>query len=521
MRQSHQVAALSLLSLALLAGCNSDNDTQTPEPVTGRWLKGDLHVHTAVSQDSRETQADILKWGFEDFGLDYMSLTNHMRNNSQDNEDNDLGGILFYDALTRYEKPGLASLMPNYPGKLVYSGFEWDMPTHEHFNIAILADEQQTLDAIKTFEYSFSAKNEPEDFAAEDLAAWEAAGVKRQNQTHADAVAALAWLQQHFPKQSYGMLNHPRRYLDSYTIAEVRELHDAAPEVFFLVEGMVGGQFSGNRGDYGDRSSGVYGGVDPVVAEVGGWWDALLGEGRRIWNMGNSDIHFKTRPPYASSYYPGEYAKNYTWVEGEGTQALLEGLRSGNSFAVFGDLIDGLDFQMNTGKQTITMGQTLSAKAGDKVTINIRFRSPELNNKESDIGNEHYAGINPGVHHIDLIAGDIGERAKPGTAAWQKETNDSTRVIKSFTQADWQKDSDGFYNMSFSFIADGKQYFRLRGTNLDYNVSGLTNKGTPLRSEVLPQAEGEQVQQWYNDINERNYGDLWFYSNPLFITTQS
>lgn len=127
------------------------------------------------------------------------------------------------------------------------------------------------------------------------------------------------------------MLNHPRRYLDSYTIAEVRELHDAAPEVFFLVEGMVGGQFSGNRGDYGDRSSGVYGGVDPVVAEVGGWWDALLGEGRRIWNMGNSDIHFKTRPPYASSYYPGEYAKNYTWLRVKAPRPCWKGYARGTA----------------------------------------------------------------------------------------------------------------------------------------------------------------------------------------------
>lgn len=522
MRKVINLNAVLLSSLVVLSGCNSDSDDTNSTPIepTGRWLKGDLHVHTAVSQDARETQSDILKWAFDDFGLDYVSLSNHMRNNSQDNDDNDVGGLLYYDALTQYEIPGLKKAMPNYEGKIAYSSFEWDMPTHEHFNIGILGDEAKVLSAVKTFEYRFSSKNDIADFDPQDVTAWTAAGDTRQNQTHEDAVAALKWLETHYPDSSYGMLNHPRRYLTSYTIQDVRELNDVAPNVFFMVEGLVGGQFSGNRGDYGERSSGVYGGVDPVVAQVGGWWDALLGEGRQIWNMGNSDIHFKTRTPYASSYYPGEYAKSYTWVDGKDTTALLKGLRSGNSFSVFGDLIDDLDFKLESGnKNSVTMGQTLVAKAGDKLTLTIRFKSPALNNKESDIGNEAYAGINPGVNHIDLIAGNVGQRAEPGTAAYAKETNDSTLVVKTFTSADWHKDADGYYSMSYSFIADQNQYFRLRGTNLDYNQANLTEKGNPLKSAVINQAEDESVQAWYNKINDRNYNDLWFYSNPVFVNT--
>lgn len=194
--------------------------------------------------------------------------------------------------------------MSKYAGKLAYSSFEWDMPTHEHFNIGILGDESEVLAAIKTFEYRFSSKNSIEDFNAKDIAAWEAAGDTRQNQTHQDAIAALTWLETHYPDSRYGMLNHPRRYLTSYTIKDVRELNDAAPNVFFLVEGL-----------------------------------------------------------------------------------------------------------------------------------------------------------------------------KP-------------------------------------------QYFRLRGTNLDYNQANLTEKGNPLKSAVINQAEDEAVQTWYNKINERNYDDLWFYSNPVFVNTR-
>ncbi|WP_223292935.1 MULTISPECIES: hypothetical protein [Shewanella] len=514
------ILAMSLAGLAITA-CSSDSSEETPEEKQGQWLKGDLHVHTAISSDARETLSDVLKWSFETFEMDYVALSNHMRNSSQDNDDNDLGGILFYDALVNYELPGVAELQAShYPKQTVISTFEWDMPTHEHFNIGILGDEvnsAETLEAIKTFEYLFSYQNDIEDFDPKDVANWTAQGLVRQNKTHQDGVSALAWLQQHFPSTSYGMLNHPRRYLSSYSIADVRDLHDAAPDVFFLVEGMVGGQFSGNRGDYAEASSGVYGGVDPVVAEVGGWWDALLGEGRRIWNVGNSDIHFKVREPYSSSYFPGEYAKNYTYALDNSPQGIIDGLRSGKTFAVYGDLIHELDFTMSGTATTEYMGGVLSAKAGDKVTIDIRFKSPETNNKEQDIGDENFNGLNPGVHHIDLIAGSVGTKALPDSGYYHKETNDTTQVVKTFVAQDWQLDADGYYSMSYSFVASDNQYYRLRGTNLDYNVEGLTYKGDPLQSESYPPADEGETQARYNKINQRNYDDLWFYSNPIFV----
>lgn len=73
--------------------------------------------------------------------------------------------------------------------------------------------------------------------------------------------------------------------------------------------------------------------------------------------------------------------------------------------------------------------------------------------------------------------------------------------------------------MSYSFIADKHQYFRLRGTNLDYNQANLTEKGNPLKSAVINKEDDESVQAWYNKINDRNYDDLWFYSNPVFVNT--
>ncbi|WP_428242842.1 S-layer protein [Gynuella sp.] len=528
-----------LMAITALSSCGtedkhqvtSDNSSDNGSARQGYWVTGDLHVHTALSQDARSPLADVLSHGFDDFGLDYISISNHMRNNSQDNDDNDVGGLLYYDALTTYELPGVAALQADkYQDKLIYSTFEWDMPTHEHYNVGILWDDNnkaERLAAIKEFEYRFSYKNNDSDFSEADLQAWKDKGIVRQNATHEDALAALAWLEEKFPDSSYGMLNHPRRYANSYTIKDIRELNDAAPDVFFLAEGMVGNQFNGERGDYGSSSAdGVHGGVDPVVSELGGWWDALLGEGRKIWNTANSDHHFKTRIPYASGYYPGEYAKNYTWIEGQkrdhlDSKTLLSALRSGNTFSVFGDLINALDFSLQDHNGTsTTMGGNLSVAQGEVVTVTVRFKVPETNNREQVVNDENYNSANPGVHHIDLIVGDVGKKAVHGTAAYDNDHNDSTHVAKSFTASDWYQDNEGFYVMTYTFTAEKDQYLRLRGSNLDYNVEGLTVNGEPQRSEKVVMTMDDYL-KYYEDVNNRNYADLWFYSNPIFISVHN
>ncbi|EEI80299.1 hypothetical protein HMPREF0175_1536, partial [Bifidobacterium longum subsp. longum ATCC 55813] len=79
---------------------------------------------------------------------------------------------------------------------------------------------------------------------------------------------------------------------------------------------------------------------------------------------------------------PGEYAKTYIWLPGTSTdlKTLLGAMRSGKSFGVFGDLINALDFHADNATASADMGGMLTAKAGDKVTITIRFKSPDHNN---------------------------------------------------------------------------------------------------------------------------------------------
>lgn len=532
---------IAIALLLTLTGCEQKSQSQTTAPPNtqkGDWYAGDLHVHTAVSADARDEATKVLDLAFGELGLDYVFLSNHMRDNSQDHQDNNVGKQLYHQALLTYEMPELAYLQANmYPEKSLNTTFEWDMPGHEHYNIAILGDAEQAekvFDAIKLFEYQFSYKNTVDQFDPSDVAKWNQQGIKRYNGSthndragkHSDAIKALKWLQDNHKNNSYGMLNHPRRYVKSYTIQEIRDLNNAAPDVFFLLEGMVGGQFNKERGSYeitkGETySAGTLGGVDPMVGKLGGWWDSLLGEGRKIWNIANSDHHFKIRNTYTSSYYPGEYAKNYTFAQSKSTMDLYRGLKSGQSFGVYGDLIDALEFNLESNGKTTVMGGELNVKAGDQVTVTVRFKSPDFNNREVNAGDEMFGiGLNPGVHHIDLIAGQVTGLIKPTDPNYGNTTNPSTKVIKSFTEADWQLDSEGYYSMTYQFTAQANEYYRLRGTNLDYNVEGATVNGEPQMTQAVLKQDNESNQDYFNRLTDRFYDDLWFYSNPIFLTAR-
>ncbi len=97
----------------------------------------------------------------------------------------------------------------------------------------------------------------------------------------------------------------------------------------------------------------TYGGTGVYGAQLGGVWDALLGEGRNWWFFASSDWH--NRGSFGpddrrttQDFYPGEYQRNYTLVRNGSDklrpQTIVDGLRTGNSFATSGQIIDRLGF---------------------------------------------------------------------------------------------------------------------------------------------------------------------------------
>lgn len=507
----------------------------------GKWMAGDLHTHTVQSDDSRPTQTldFLLDKALNVYKLDWMILSNHLRSSKFDKDGNLLAKpVPFAYAMESIEIPHVKDLQAGgmFADKMIISGAEWDMPTHDHVNVVLFQNESSldtATDGAKEFQYLFTTLSESL-FDPIDVAAWKNRnGTIRPNQTAADALAAFAWLKAHYPTTSVATINHPSRNPNKYTIKDLRQMNDLAPDIVFMIEGMVGNQMEPDRGGYtsayidANLPNRTYGGVDAIVAKVGGVWDALLGEGRHIWNIADSDSHFKIDTASNSSgYYPGEYSKNYVWMpdSNQGTATgVISSLRDGRMFGVFGDLINALDFRIVGSSGTAFMGQEIKVGAGEKIKLTIRFKSPDLNNYLKPVDGNTLANMKPVVNHVDLIVGDVTPKASPDSAAYTVATNPTTRVLKRFTAADWKVGKDGFASVTIQLVASKNQYFRLRGTNLAVDAPGLSFNGEPLADQktwVLNNQGGVDNNGRVNAINDRNYSSLWFYSNPVFVSVK-
>ena len=204
----------------------------------------------------------------------------------------------------------------------------------------------------------------------------------------------------------------------------------------------------------------TYGGTGVYGAQVGGVWDALLGEGRDFWFFASSDWHNRGMfgPDDRRStqdFYPGEYQRDHVMVRnasrrhgdddwdddrhhGKGKnkrklspQEIVDGLRSGNSFTATGQLIDRLAFvacadlllgQATPARDAIdnaiveaftvaaavkntdfdtdncaTMGEKLVVRPGADIIVSIVVRDPSGTNYSP------YSFANPSLAQIGMI----------------------------------------------------------------------------------------------------------------------
>lgn len=534
------VVALSLATIMLMQNTMPLLAKNNEE---GKWMSGEYHTHTTQSKDAGEkitTTEHILDIAFKeaDFtseswsqaatwelptqttdadgaAFDYLVLANHLRPSFR-NPDGKTQDLAFYQGLQQeINKVKALQEEGKYEDKLIFSGFEWDMLGLDHAAVGIIApNEEQMIEGIKEFEYRYSKETKDTYFTNEET---EKYGKRYNENIKENTFHAIGWLKENYP-DSYVLINHPARKNGGESelkIEDIRRMNDIAPNIVFGFEGILGNQMSNDgRGE----SKEVYGGADGMLAEVGGMWDALLGEGRRFFTFANSDFHFKVRKDPTggsySGYWPGEYSRNYTWVEGNTMKDLADGLRSGKSFAVTGDLIDALDFRAKGKSEEVEMGDTLKVQKGEEVTLTVRFKSPEVNNYQTLFGTDTDTTNEVAVDHIDLISGEVTGKISANSEAYTNDKNETTKVIQTFTSEDWITDEEGYNTLTFTVKADKDRYYRLRGTNLEVSVEGQTDEmGNPLRDEMKERPSADS-------INDHNYSDLWFYGNPIFVDVQ-
>ncbi|MBN1574995.1 MAG: T9SS type A sorting domain-containing protein [Chitinispirillaceae bacterium] len=468
--------------------------------VKKQWVASDIHNHTVLT-DGSFIQDSLLVHAFGEGGLDVYVNSEHGGAFYRDTADRyivddpyqnlaapraQFGGVYIprWYTITEYSWPKLLGQRKKYPDKIILQGLEWNCPGHEHASVGFIDDADQPR-AIAEFEYQF-------DFNDYDTSIPQLP--KNNAYEHANSIAALTWLKDNFPASSYFFVNHPsREAIGPYSVGDMRDFHNCAPEVGLGFEGMPGHQKNPLRGSYGRTGlprNCTWGGADYILSRVGGIWDALLGEGRHYWTIVNSDFHTTI-----ADFWPGEYAKTWSTVTDTGARAWLEGMRCGEIFIVHGDLISTLDFSLDDGIGIAPMGADLPARKSE-LALTIRFKSPSVNNHGDSVR----------VDHIDLIGGSIIGKVNPSDReAYTNPVNPTTKVLRRFTAADWRIEGN-LQVIRTTITCTRPTYYRLRGTNLKVGSPGeVDDQGNPLMDEN------------YMNTEAIAWNDLWFYSNPIFV----
>jgi len=505
------------------------------------YLKGDFHQHSTYTDGSYSI--DTVMKSNKLYGLDWWANSEHGGGFNRDGRfsGTNLGTTVYWDSYIPNPIVGSVSISSGhqnmwrwqsirdysfqdvlntriiFPGITVFQALEWNVPGHEHCSMGIINnqyDASPNANPVAEFEFKFDASDA-------DLTGGVAQGwVKSTNaNNHAKTLEAISWVQANYSNTAWMIPAHPERKT-LYNIAAFRDMNNAGPSVCFGFESMGGHQKAADRGEYKKsyNTDGVttYGGCGIYAAKVGGLWDALISEGRAWWLFASSDFH----NDQGADFWPGEYQKTYTYVADRNNPlSYVDGLRSGNSFVVNGDLIDSLVFEiepLNSNGVYATMGQTLPVCGKTKV-LHIKVRDPQGANHNV------YSGYNnPELNHIDIIAGRINGMIQPTDPDYNVPSVSTTTVIARFDANGGITDNNGLSSKSWIDLGNGwkemtlvlnnysdTMYYRLRGTNMGLNIANETDaNGNPLSDSLM-----------YPNTATKAFADLWFYTNPVFVAS--
>jgi hypothetical protein len=476
----------------------------------GLSVAGDFHTHTYLTDGSHDLD-DVAAHAFggtyalrdangnpmrdsttSGYGMDWFANSEHGGAFDRDRFGRELVQAMWrWKSLRDLSWPAVDSLRQVYPKRFLFQGLEWNVPAHDHASVGIIASDP---DPISRFEFFF-------DDADRDTqgAGWSDATGKDRSSSHAKALAGARWLREHHGDSSWIVINHPSRLLRA-RIQDLRDFQDAGGAVFLGIEAIPGHQKGAARGGYSYTplspalvvDARTHGGVDRLLARVGGGMDALWSEGRRVWVFANSDFHWAS----GTDHYPGEYAKNLTRISSRTESGILAGLRSGATVAVMGDLVDSFAFELDDGHRTASMGQELTTTR-DSVDVLVRFHVPARN----------ALGDVPVVDHVDLIRGGFRSPVASSDPDYSTDSVGGVSVVASLSVGGLATAKDGWHEVVWRQPSDRSGYFRIRGTSVPRASAGLTDaSGNPLRDDL---------QYPNNDAKARS--NLWFYSNPVFL----
>jgi len=340
----------------------------------GVWLEGDLHVHRTLHEVRGPYLANnaILR------GLDFIVSSEHAQ------------GIF-----DRQPEQRIAALRERFPGILILAGAEWNLPGGDHATIVV---DRSPLEwkLLEEFSAKFDRKVSPaipfpesgdpdgeDDEAKDDDEIYEGTWGEL-----AQAEEGLRWLRDRRPEiRSAVFLNHPSRK-NLVGAREIGRLHEAG---LTGVEAAAGHQ---RREPPGSRHS--IDRYEPFIAEIGGDYDTLLADGRRLSLSAGSDFH-----KLKTSYLPGAFSRTFVYGPDRSTTGLLMGFEAGSVGLVLGHLVTALETRTSTAGfgDFALIGETLVVPPGAQVTYEIRVSVPSVDH----VGERHR------LDQLEIISDCAGE----------------------------------------------------------------------------------------------------------------
>jgi hypothetical protein len=416
-----------------------------------------------------------------------------------------------------------------------------------------------------------------------------ASGVGSGERGHAKTLEALKWMAEFHPDGSYYVPAHLERAgpfnpdsNNGYNIEHLRNFNNVAPDIAFGMETQPGhgasdarGEYNVNRNNFGgtigfvDTVGGTtYGGTGVYGAQIGGVWDALLGEGRAWWFFASSDWHNRGSFGHddrrtTQDFFPGEYQRDYVMVhdtDGERVrrdrltpQEIVDGLRSGNSWTDSGQLIDRLVFVAcaDTRLHNVlgnaiveaaallaavqnsdvdlpgcaTMGEKLVVRPNSDVVVAIVVRDPAgtsfspytfPNPSLKQIGVVQPLN-RPVLDHIDVIRGLVTGYKQPGAADYSGEwprnwINDPNLASVPAGAKNTSATILRTFNSATWKAAPGHSSFTRGYRSMTFRLRALkASQYVRLRGTNLPAAL-----QFETDADGNPLPDIW--TNPVGIT---
>ena len=432
------------------------------------WLAGDHHAHThwSVKWDKSTSPWSPIKGG--DSGHTYLENANAAHKYGLSWLVNtDHGGPEHSKLLNDKAYPELLEARQAVPDVMQFFGIELDVPAGEHATVMVPINASER-ELLVNFQRDYSIREYRNKTRQRNTVEHLQAGIR----SFSELTEKPLIIKNHPSRQATG----PNKWA-RVTPEKLKTWHETDPDVFVGMVAAPGHQAGRNRGSYYKYPT--LNGFDQMTASVGGVWDYFLGNGMRFWITAGSDSHVASEAG-GRDFWPGQYTKTYVYAQ-KTSKDIMDGLRHGRSFMVFGDLISGIDVTLqSSANKTASLGETLTvSKSEQPITMKVEVDIPTTVN----FNNER-----PKLNRIDVIVGAVDD------SVLSENGNESTNVYRRISSEEWQ-------------VVDGKVVFELALPN-DFENGYVRLRGT--NTDTLEPS----IDSWNNEQDP--WQDLWFYTNPIF-----